>query len=113
MTTAIIGSGISGLGCAYRLAKAGESVTVFESADIIGGHTATKRVSVASGKYDVDTGFIVYNEHNEECFSFGKYKGQTVVSVLQSNPGYFSWIQQADFPLYTKKVLTQIKLRDF
>ncbi|MDA8963483.1 3'-5' exonuclease [bacterium] len=58
-------------------------------------------------------GFIVFNEDHEECFSFGKYKGQTVVSVLQSNPGYFSWIQQADFPLYTKKVLTQIKLRDF
>lgn len=58
-------------------------------------------------------GFIVFNEDKEECFSFGKYKGQTVVSVLQSNPGYFSWIQQADFPLYTKKVLTQIKLRDF
>ncbi|MGC6490424.1 MAG: exonuclease domain-containing protein [Flavobacteriales bacterium] len=58
-------------------------------------------------------GFIIYNEHNEECFSFGKYKGQTVVSVLQNNPGYFSWIQQADFPLYTKKILTQIKLREF
>ncbi|MDG1189667.1 MAG: exonuclease domain-containing protein [Flavobacteriales bacterium] len=66
------------------------------------------------GNPSVDmAGFIVYNEHNEECFSFGKYKGQTVVSVLKSNPGYFSWIQQADFPLYTKKVLTQIKLRDF
>ena len=62
MTTAIIGSGISGLGCAYRLAKAGEPVTIFESADNIGGHTATKRVSVASGDYDVDTGFIVYND---------------------------------------------------
>ena len=62
MTTAIIGSGISGLGCAHRLAKAGEPVTVFEAADIIGGHTATKRVSVASGEYDVDTGFIVYND---------------------------------------------------
>ena len=47
MTTAIIGSGISGLGCAYRLAKAGEPVTIFESADSVGGHTATKRVSVA------------------------------------------------------------------
>ena len=62
MTTAIIGSGISGLGCAHRLAKAGEPVTIFESADSIGGHTATKRVSVASGDYDVDTGFIVYND---------------------------------------------------
>lgn len=62
MTTAIIGSGISGLGCAYRLAMAGEPVTVFESADLIGGHTATKRVTVTSGEYDVDTGFIVYND---------------------------------------------------
>lgn len=58
-------------------------------------------------------GFIVFNEDREECFSFGKYKGQKVMAVLASNPGYFSWIQQADFPLYTKKVLTEIKLRGF
>ena len=48
-------------------------------------------------------GFIVFNDKGEECFSFGKYKGRTVVDVLNENPGYFSWIQQADFPLYTKK----------
>ena len=58
-------------------------------------------------------GFIVFNDKGEECFSFGKYKGRTVVDVLNENPGYFSWIQQADFPLYTKKVLTEIKLRGF
>ena len=57
-------------------------------------------------------GFIVFNEDNEECFSFGKYKGQTVSSVLQTNPGYFSWIQQADFPLYTKKILNELRLKD-
>ena len=62
MATAIIGTGISGLGCAYRLAQAGEPVVVFESAEQIGGHTATKQVSVASGDYAVDTGFIVYND---------------------------------------------------
>lgn len=65
------------------------------------------------GKRTVDmAGFIVFDENDEACFSFGKYKGQSVVNVLESNPGYFSWIQQADFPLYTKKVLTQIKLRE-
>ena len=65
------------------------------------------------GKRTADmAGFIVYNDNDEACFSFGKYKGETVVSVLESNPGYFSWIQQADFPLYTKKVLTQIKLKN-
>jgi DNA polymerase-3 subunit epsilon len=57
-------------------------------------------------------GFIVMNDKSQECFSFGKYKGQTVSSVLESNPGYYSWIQQADFPLFTKKVLTEIRLRN-
>ena len=44
-------------------------------------------------------------------FTFGKYKGRKVTDVLAENPGYYSWIQNADFPLFTKKVLTQIKLR--
>lgn len=58
-------------------------------------------------------GFIVYNKKGEECFSFGKYKGKVVTEVLESDPGYFGWILNADFPLYTKKVLTSIKLRGF
>lgn len=56
-------------------------------------------------------GFILFNEDEKEIFSFGKYKGRTVEEVLKENPGYNSWIQQADFPLYTKKVLRQIKER--
>lgn len=56
-------------------------------------------------------GFILLNEDGEEIFSFGKYKGRTVEEVLKENPGYNSWMQQADFPLYTKKVLRQIKER--
>jgi DNA polymerase-3 subunit epsilon len=32
---------------------------------------------------------------------------------LKENPGYFSWIQNADFPLYTKRVLTAIRLKNF
>ena len=56
-------------------------------------------------------GFITFNEKNEEQFSFGKYKNQTVTSVLLKDPGYYSWIQNADFPLYTKKILTAIRLK--
>ncbi len=56
-------------------------------------------------------GFIVFNKEGVECFSFGKYKNQAVEAVLEKDPGYFGWIQNADFPLYTKKVLTAIKLR--
>lgn len=56
-------------------------------------------------------GFILMNEDEQEIFSFGKYKGRTVEEVLKENPGYYNWIQNADFPLYTKKVLKEIKER--
>jgi DNA polymerase-3 subunit epsilon len=56
-------------------------------------------------------GFIIFNDEDIECFSFGKYKNQSVEEVLQKDPGYYGWIQKADFPLYTKKVLTAIKLK--
>jgi DNA polymerase-3 subunit epsilon len=58
-------------------------------------------------------GFIIFNKNGEECFSFGKHKNKRVVDVLEQEPGYFGWILNADFPLYTKKVLTAIKLRSF
>ncbi|GLB48971.1 3'-5' exonuclease [Neptunitalea lumnitzerae] len=56
-------------------------------------------------------GFIAFNKEGEEVFSFGKHKGKKVEDVLETEPGYFGWIMNADFPLYTKKVLTSIKLR--
>jgi DNA polymerase-3 subunit epsilon len=43
--------------------------------------------------------------------AIGKYKGQKVKDVFTKDVGYFGWIQNADFPLYTKKVLTKIQLR--
>jgi DNA polymerase-3 subunit epsilon len=55
-------------------------------------------------------GFIRRNKEDEPIFGFGKHKGKTVVEVLQKEPGYFGWILEADFPLYTKKVLTAIRL---
>ena len=56
-------------------------------------------------------GFIGYNSEEEEIFTFGKYKGQKVKEVFQKDIGYYGWIQNADFPLYTKKVLTAIQLK--
>lgn len=58
-------------------------------------------------------GFLIYNKEGFECFSFGKHKGKLVTDVLDKEPGYFGWLLNADFPLYTKKVLTAIKLRAF
>lgn len=63
-------------------------------------------------KKSVDfAGFIALNKDGKEIFTFGKNKGQLVEEVLEKEPGYYGWIQGADFPLYTKKVLTAIKLR--
>jgi len=56
-------------------------------------------------------GFIGYDKNKVEIFAFGKYKGKQVEKVFEDEPGYFGWIQNADFPLYTKRVLTAIKLR--
>ncbi len=56
-------------------------------------------------------GFIVFNDKDEEIFTFGKYRNQKVIEVLDKDKGYFSWIQNADFPHYTKKVLREIKER--
>ena len=56
-------------------------------------------------------GMIAFDADGEEIFAFGKHKGVKVDKILETEPGYYSWIQNADFPLYTKKVLTAIKLR--
>ena len=55
-------------------------------------------------------GRIIYNEDDVEVFNFGKHKGKPVSEVLNNDPGYFGWMMNGDFPLYTKKVLTSIKL---
>ena len=67
----------------------------------------------AHKKFADFAGFIAFNKEGLECFSFGKHKGKLVTDVLEKEPGYFGWLLNADFPLYTKKVLTAIKLRSF
>jgi DNA polymerase-3 subunit epsilon len=58
-------------------------------------------------------GHIIYNDKNQEAFNFGKYKGKSVEEVFNNEPSYYDWMMKADFPLYTKKVITAIKLRGF
>ena len=57
-------------------------------------------------------GRIVYNEQGVEVFNFGKYKGMSVAEILKKDIGYFGWLMQGDFTLYTKNVLTKIRLRE-
>lgn len=58
-------------------------------------------------------GRMVYNEKGQEVINFGKYKGRLVEEVLKSDPSYYSWMMNGDFPLNTKKMLTEIRLRGF
>ncbi len=48
----------------------------------------------------------------QEVFNFGKYKGWAVADVLRRDPGYYNWMQSAEFTLNTKQVLTRIRLRE-
>ena len=61
MRIAIIGTGISGLVCGYKLAEQHE-LTLFEATDWVGGHTHTVDIEVQGRTYAIDTGFIVFND---------------------------------------------------
>ncbi len=47
----------------------------------------------------------------EEVFGFGKYKGRKVEEIFDSEPSYYAWMMNGDFPLYTKKVISRIRCR--
>jgi DNA polymerase III subunit epsilon len=58
------------------------------------------------------SGRIVFNPAGKEVFNFGKHKNIPVEDVLKREPSYYDWMMKGEFPLYTKKVLTKIKLRN-
>ena len=52
-------------------------------------------------------GRLAINENNEAIYNFGKHKGKTIKEISISEPGYYGWMLEADFPRYTKKILLQ------
>jgi DNA polymerase-3 subunit epsilon len=73
-----------------------------------------KLADFSSFNNNVDfAGRIIMDESGTEIFNFGKHKGKPVEVVFKEEPSYYSWMMNGDFPLYTKKVLTEIKLRNF
>ena len=62
MKIAVVGAGISGLSCAYRLAQASADVTLFEAGNYFGGHSNTVDVALDGFEFGVDTGFLVFND---------------------------------------------------
>ena len=55
-------------------------------------------------------GRIIEDDNGDAIFNFGKHKGKKVKEVLSKEKGYYSWMMNSDFPEYTKKVITQVKL---
>jgi len=45
--------------------------------------------------------------------NFGKHKNKLVQQVLKDEPSYYDWVMKGDFPLDTKRKLTEIKLSSF
>jgi DNA polymerase III subunit epsilon len=58
-------------------------------------------------------GRMIRNEKGEEVFNFGKHKNKTVTQVFKQEPAYYDWMMNGDFPMDTKRKLTEIKLRGF
>jgi len=60
MKTAIIGTGIAGMGCGHFLHQQDE-LTIYEQNDYIGGHTNTVIMDEGGKPVYIDTGFMVFN----------------------------------------------------
>jgi len=58
-------------------------------------------------------GRIVFNDEGKEVFNFGKHRGKAVDEVLSKEPSFYDWMMKGDFPLDTKRKLTEIRLRNF
>ncbi|WP_368541989.1 NAD(P)/FAD-dependent oxidoreductase [Enterobacter soli] len=90
MKIAIIGGGIAGLTCAWRLAGH-HQVTLFEAGATPGGHTATVDIATPQGDFAIDTGFIVYNDRTYPRFigllnELGIHGQKTQMSFSVHNP---------------------------
>ncbi len=67
-------------------------------------------ISPMKNKFVDLAGRLTYNEKGQEVFNFGKHKDKPVVEIFEKEPSYYNWMMNGDFPLYTKRILTQIRL---
>jgi uncharacterized protein len=136
---AIIGSGISGLTAAYVLNKHHE-ICLYESDTRIGGHTATKQIHLNTKEYNIDTGFIVFNdwtypnfikllnelgvESQETTMGFSvfdpaknfEYSGTNIMTLFAQKRNLFSishWQMLRDIVRFNRESLQDLASPDF
>jgi DNA polymerase-3 subunit epsilon len=80
-------------------------VPVKNDIDVLHEITNQKMVDLA--------GRMIFNKQGVEVFNFGKHKDKSVTEVLQKEPAYYDWMMNGDFPLDTKRKLTEIRMRNF
>ena len=56
-------------------------------------------------------GRFVYNHEGVEVLNFGKHRFKPVQDILKEEPGFYDWMMRGEFPMDTKRKLTEIKLR--
>lgn len=86
-------------------ADSGHDLVFQNDIDMLHGLTANKYVDLA--------GRMIINDKGEEVFNFGKHKGLPVLDVLKKEPSFYDWMLKGEFPLDTKRRLTEIRLRMF
>ena len=120
MKIGIVGGGISGISAAYHL-HGTHDVTLLESSPKIGGHTNTITVPDNSGeKFNIDTGFIVFNDRNYPYFSnfladlkvpmmktdmsFSYTNPSNSVGYAGTGPGLFPNMKSLISPIHIKRL---------
>ncbi len=58
-------------------------------------------------------GRMIYDQDGLERFNFGKHRGKPVLEILEKEPSFYDWMMKGDFPLDTKRKLTQLRLKGF
>lgn len=84
-----------------------------EKYDSLEGNVAfLQKFSSANESVDL-AGRIVRDKKGVEVFNFGKHKGKPVMEIFKSEPSYYNWMMEGDFPLSTKRVITKLRLKAF
>lgn len=77
------------------------------STPVVNNVDALSEFSTASQHADL-VGHLGYDVKRREVFNFGKHKGKRVEDIFEQEPSYYDWMMKSDFPLSTKKVITDI-----
>ena len=54
-------------------------------------------------------GRLAYNDKKEVIINFGKHRGKTAREVYETEPSYFSWVENGEFTLDTKQQFVMLR----